>query len=234
MKTFLLLVTLTALIALTAIVAAQDLPPSSADADAAYIRTLNERAAKIVASLDLTDEGRSNRVQAIIVQQYRDLSQIHAGRDAQIKAAKAKAAQADPANKAAADSAIADIKAATQTKFDQLHAAYLKKLSAELTAEQVDQVKDGMTYGVVQVTYNVYLRMFPDLTDAQKKQIMDWLVEAREIAMDQGTSNEKHAVFGKYKGRINNYLVKAGYDLQQGEANLKKASSPASERTPSQ
>ncbi|MNR53744.1 hypothetical protein D3C85_1738080 [compost metagenome] len=31
--------------------------------------------------------------------------------------------------------------------------------------------------------------------------------------MDGGSSKEKHAWFGKYKGRINNYLSKEGYDL---------------------
>ena len=35
--------------------------------------------------------------------------------------------------------------------------------------------------------------------------------------MDQGSSKAKHAVFGKYKGRINNYLAKQGYDMKQAE-----------------
>ena len=96
------------------------------------------------------------------------------------------------------------------------------KLSRELTPAQVDQVKDGLTYGVVNVTYNAYMKMYPDLTAEQKGQLKSWLVEAREIAMDQGSSREKHAVFGKYKGRINNYLSKAGYDLKKGQANLRK------------
>ena len=61
----------------------------------------------------------------------------------------------------------------------------------------------------------------------REAQIKTWLVEARELAMDGGSSNEKHAVFGKYKGRINNYLSKAGYDLKKGEENLRKTSVPA-------
>ena len=44
--------------------------------------------------------------------------------------------------------------------------------------------------------------------------------------MDGSTSDEKHAVFGKYKGRINNYLSKAGYDAKKGEQNLKKPRNP--------
>ena len=44
---------------------------------------------------------------------------------------------------------------------------------------------------------------------------MAQLKEARDIAMDKGSAKEKHAVFDKYRGRINNYLAKQGYDLKQ-------------------
>jgi hypothetical protein len=84
-----------------------------------------------------------------------------------------------------------------------------------------------MTYGVVQVTFNAYTKMYPDLTDAEKKQIMAWLIEAREISMDQGSSEEKHAVFGKYKGRINNYLSKQGYDAKTGRKKVAPGETPA-------
>ena len=55
--------------------------------------------------------------------------------------------------------------------------------------------------------------MIPTLKDFEKKLILAWLKEAREYAMDAENSNKKHAAFGKYKGRINNYLSKQGYDL---------------------
>ena len=72
-----------------------------------------------------------------------------------------------------------------------------------------------MTYGVVQITYNSYLDMLPTLTVEQKQTIMIHLVEARELAMDAGSSKEKHWWFVKYKGRINNYLSAQGYDLKK-------------------
>ena len=86
-------------------------------------------------------------------------------------------------------------------------------LSLYLDAKQIDAVKDGMTYGVVMVTYKATVDMIPTLKEEEKAQIMAWLVEAREFAMDAENSNKKHAAFGKYKGRINNYLSKRGYDL---------------------
>jgi hypothetical protein len=57
--------------------------------------------------------------------------------------------------------------------------------------------------------------MIPTLIDAQKVKIFEWLKEARELAMDGESSEKKHAVFGKFKGRINNYLSSEGYDLKK-------------------
>ena len=90
-------------------------------------------------------------------------------------------------------------------------------------------MKDGLTYGVAPLTYGVYLKMYPELTGEQKTQIKSRLHEARELAMDGSTSDEKHAVFGKYKGKINNYLSKAGYDAKKAEQNLKRPAPSASE-----
>jgi hypothetical protein len=96
-----------------------------------------------------------------------------------------------------------------------LHKGFIESLSKKLDPQQVDKVKDGMTYNVVDITYKGYLAMIPALTDKQKEQIKDWLIEAREHAMDAESSEKKHAWFGKYKGRINNYLSAQGYDLKK-------------------
>jgi hypothetical protein len=111
----------------------------------------------------------------------------------------------------------------TQSLQDQLHTQYLLKLHAVLTPAQVDQVKDGMTYGVVPLTYNSYLEMLPELTEEEKVTIKNYLVEAREHAMDGGSSKEKHRWFGKYKGRINNYLSARGYDLAKASKERNQA-----------
>ena len=193
-------------------------PSQPADPEAAYLQVVQERADKIVATLGLTDAERKTRVRDLIARQYRDLRAIHDPRDAAIKVAKAKSGDDKPA----AEQAIKAARDHAGQQLAQLHTNFLAKLSQELTPAQVDEVKDGLTYGVVNVTYNAYMKMYPDLNAEQKAQIKSWLVEAREIAMDQGSSREKHAVFGKYKGRINNYLSRAGYDLKKAEANLRK------------
>jgi hypothetical protein len=79
-------------------------------------------------------------------------------------------------------------------------------------------VKDGMTYNVLNVTMTAYNSMMPNLTEPQKTQILAWLTEAREHAMDAESSEKKHGWFGKYKGRINNYLSAQGIDMKKEEA----------------
>lgn len=79
------------------------------------------------------------------------------------------------------------------------HFAFPASLSLFLNEEQIEAVKDGMTYGVVKVTYEATLDMIPSLKEEEKAQIYAWLVEAREFAMDAENSNKKHAAFGSTK-----------------------------------
>ena len=94
-----------------------------------------------------------------------------------------------------------------------LHFAFDADLSMYLNPRDIVKVKDVMTYNVVDVTFKAYCDMIPTLAPEEKMQIMAWLVEARELAIDAESSKKKHEVFGKYKGRINNYLSARGYDL---------------------
>lgn len=192
---------------------------AATEAAAAYTRTITERADKIVATLNVADTNKYARVRDIIVRQYRDLSGIHDARDAAIKAAQEKSGS----DKAATEVAAQKVRDESKEQTDKFHGEFLARLAGELTPEQVEQVKDGLTYGVLPLTYGVYLKMYPDLTEEQKAQIKAWLVEARELAMDGGSAREKHAIFGKYKGRINNYLSRAGYDAKAAERNLRAA-----------
>ena len=118
----------------------------------------------------------------------------------------------DTINKAARSKQISDV---AMRSIDSLHPVFITSLRQDLDTTQVNTVKDGMTYDVLHVTYNAYQEMLPALTDAQKQQIYAWLVEAREHAMDAESSDKKHAVFGKYKGRINNYLSAQGINMKQ-------------------
>jgi hypothetical protein len=158
----------------------------------AYTKVIEDRAAKIVEPMGISNDEQAKRVQALIVSQYRGLRDIHAKRDAD----KSAAAQQE-----------------AKLAMFELHNQFVSKLSAELTCEQVEQVKDGLTYSVTPRTYKVYLEQLPDLNDEQKRTVKAFLIEARELAMDGGSADEKHGIFRKYKGKINNYLSRAGYKM---------------------
>lgn len=189
-------------------VAAQQAPPTESP-EAAYTRTITERAAKIVATLGLTDEAKSTKVRDVIANQYRELNTVHEARKAQLAALKA---QPKDDKTEAATKKIED---QTTAALSKLHGKYLKQLGRYLTTDQVALVKDGMTYRVLPITMTAYEDMLPNLSTEQKAQMLAWLTEAREHAMDASTSEEKHKWFGKYKGRINNYLSAAGIDMNQ-------------------
>jgi hypothetical protein len=178
--------------------------------DPEYIKVTNERAAKIVDELKLENPEKEQIVTNIIAEQYRKLSQLQEERDAKIEALKK-----GDLSKEKQNSKIDKLNSKTDKSISKLHKSYLKKLSAQLSSDKVDEVKDGMTYGVLPKTYAAFLDMIPSLTQEEKDYIYNNLKEAREKAIDGGSSKEKHAWFGKYKGRINNYLSARGYDLEK-------------------
>ncbi|MDE6556465.1 MAG: DUF3826 domain-containing protein [Duncaniella sp.] len=177
--------------------------------DPEYVTSIVNRSKKIVDKLGLTDQAKADDVTNIIANRYFKLNDIYTVRDQKVDAAK---------QTLTGDEKNAAIQAAQNEKDAALYRCHFEfpaDLSLYLTPEQITAVKDGMTFGVVKVTYDSHLDMIPTLTDEEKAQIMAWLIEARELAMDAETSNKKHEVFGKYKGRINNYLTKRGYDLKK-------------------
>jgi hypothetical protein len=188
---------------------------SPVEKEITYRKVIFERSAKIVKGLNLTDSAKALLVTNVIAKQYRDLNDIYVLRDNGKATIKAETGD----NKEVAAIQLKKLDDEVTAKIDKLHPKYLKNLSkAGLTAVQIDQVKDGMTYNVLNVTINAYNSMMPNLTEAQKAQLLTWLTEAREHAMDAESSEKKHAWFGKYKGRINNYLSAQGIDMKKEEA----------------
>jgi hypothetical protein len=169
-------------------------PEKTPDTEAEYTAKLEQRSGDILKALALPDAAQTEKVKAVLIAHYCALRDWHDANDPELKGADAVAA--------------ATIKATLKP----LHDGFLKKLAdAGLTDAQIETVKDKMVYGKVQVTYNAYLQQNPGLTDGHKARIIAWLKKAREEAMDGGSSEEKSAIFNKYKGRINNYLSKEGF-----------------------
>ena len=158
--------------------------------DSAYVQTIKSRAQKIVDGLGLTDAQKAENVRNIIANRYFLLNDIHSKYDKN---------QQD----------------ARDAELYKHHFELASALALYLTEEQIDAVKDGMTFGRLKRDYNAQLEMMPSLTDEEKAQILIWLREAREYAMDAADSKGKHFWFDKYRGRTNNWLSARSYDLKK-------------------
>lgn len=196
-----------------AVAATTNAAPAVAPAgeDPAYTKKIEERTAKLVADLHLTDPAQAAAVHAMVLAQYRALNAWHEVNDAKLKPL-AKSAGGKDAAATVAKAEIASIKATLRP----LHDAFLAKLAMHLPPDKVEEVKDLLTYHKVRVTYQAYLQQQPKLGDEDKAKILAWLKEAREEAIDGGSADEKSEVFGKYKGRINNYLSQRGFTAPKG------------------
>jgi hypothetical protein len=180
-------------------------------AEARYTTAIDQRSEKIVQTLELSDTNMAAKVHDIIMAQYRALNGWHNTNDASLKAAKG--------DKVAVAKISASLKA--------LHDEYLASLAQYLKPAQIEQVKDEMTYGKVQFTFKGYCVAYSNLSEANKQEILRLLKEAREEAMDGGSSDEKSAVFKRYKGKINNYLSKQSIHPEKKMSSGSTTNSPA-------
>ena len=158
--------------------------------DSAYVESIVKRSQKIVDGLQLDDQKTARNVRNIIANRYFLLNDIHGKYD------KSQQAERD-------------------AELYKHHFELASALALYLNEEQIDAVKDGMTFGRLKRDYQATQDMIPSLSDFEKQQILIWLKEAREYAMDAADSKGKHFWFDKYRGRTNNWLSSRGYDLKK-------------------
>src|SRR5262249_5158086 len=125
------------------IFAAETNSPSQVEAN--YTKAIEGRTAEILKILALSDTHKASNVHDIIIAQYRALNAWHDANDAKLKAARSDT------------NAVAQI----HSSLKGIHDQFLGRLAEDLTPDQVDQVKDKMTYGKVQFTYNGYVTQYP-------------------------------------------------------------------------
>ena len=113
--------------------------------DAKYVNNIIARSQKIVDALQLTDKSSKQNVLHIICNRYFLLNDIY---------------EKFGKNKAERDSELY-----------KHHFEFAVNLENYLSEKQVEQVKDGMTFGVVPKTYQAHLEMIPSLnSDETTKQ----------------------------------------------------------------
>jgi hypothetical protein len=174
-------------------------PASEAEKEAFYAASIENRVGDIVKALGLADAAKAAEVHDILVAQYHDLRVRDAAIDTRLTV------NGKPVNYANRAEQLAILS-------KPLHDQFLAKLNAVLTPEQVEKIKDLMTYNKVKVTYDAYCAIVPNLTDEEKAKVLELLKAAREEAIDGGNAPEKSAIFQKYKDQINQYLDSHGHD----------------------
>jgi hypothetical protein len=181
----------------------QSLPAiTEADKEALYTSNLEDRVTDILKSAQVTDEAKAQKARDLIIAQYRVMRARDALIDAQLKAAGKDINYANRADKLRAESKV-------------LHDSFFAKLGDLLTPEQIETIKDKMTYNKVKVTFDAYCEIIGKLTDEEKAKVLEFLKAAREEAVDGGSAPEKSAIFQKYKDQINAYLTANGHDVTQ-------------------
>lgn len=178
--------------------------------EAAYTKTLEKRTAEIVTLLDVKDETKLKNVREALMSQYRFINDWHSKNDAEVKALSKK-------NDEVAKAELENLKAPLKAQ----HQKFVSQLEANLTPEQVEQVKNYIVKSKLPVTYKAYCDMLPQLTEEQKAKVYEILKQGREEAMDAGSSEEKTAIFGKYKGKVNIYLSGLGINMKEAEKEWK-------------
>jgi Protein of unknown function (DUF3826) len=175
-------------------------PATPAEMEALYTASIEGRTDDILKTLALTNSATSAAVHDLLIAQYR----VMRSRDDLINA-KLEAIGKD------INYANRQIELEEQSRL--LHDYFLARLAKVLTPEQIDKVKDKMTYNKVKITYDAYNNIIPNLTASDKTKIMDFLKVAREKAVDGGSATEKSEIFQVYKNQINDYLNANGHDV---------------------
>jgi hypothetical protein len=197
-------------------------PFTAAEMEQVYTANITKRADNILSLLKVADEAKAQRVKDAILAQYRALRARDEALDTMFQSL-SKNVPGIETNRTAI------LKVLSQ----QLHQQFLARLTADLTADQIEVVKDRMTYNRLKMSYDMYCEMLPKLTDAEKAKILELLKVAREEAMDGGTADEKAAIFQQHKHGINAMLNANGHEVEKAlkEWETKQAMAKAAAET---
>ncbi len=193
----------------TLALACATLVPASAAPDAATQKRLDGKTTKIIGALKLEDTAKADRVKTLLGDWLVTLWDWHATNDPQLKelwtkwnAARAVVPKDEfPAEVIAYQ--IDDVYASLRPARD----AFVAKLAAELTPEQLDTFKENWSRSPgLKRTYNAFLEIAPDLTDEQKRVIFDHLNRAREAALLTDADKEIVNIFKRHKVKAEAYV----------------------------
>lgn len=197
-------------------VSASDSKLNTRNLPADAVAEAQQKAAKVLDKLSLTNDSIRKNIQIVITNRYLELREIHHNYDERNKVIEATSLPKEKKAEELERSYYQYNSDLYRSRFD-----YVAWLHFYLNQEQVETVKDAMTYNLFHVRYDDFLDLLPNLKEAEKNRVYHWLIEAREFSMDFETARKMRQMFTKYRGRINNYLSSRGYDLRKATEDQK-------------
>ena len=159
-----------------------------------------KKAAEWVASLNLNDAAKAERVAKVITNHLDAVRDWHNDHPFTLVLEGINPANGRPLNELdrqfIADSALPK----------SVHEQLMSGLRQELTEEQVDMILDKYTVGKVAFTMQGYKAIVPDLKQEEEVFILARLKEAREMAVDYKSMKLISMVFEIYKTKCEQYL----------------------------
>lgn len=174
------------------------------------VEEAERKATKVLDNLSLNPDSTRNNVFVIITNRYLELREIH-----QKYGERNKAIEALKLDKKTTDERLEISYYQCNSDLYRSRFGYITWLSFYLDDAQIEKVKDAMTLHLFPAQYNAFMKGIPELTEDQKKRVRSWFEEAREFSMDFETGRQMRQMFTKYRGRLNNYLSKCGYDISR-------------------
>jgi hypothetical protein len=192
-----------------ALVPATAADTSATPPPAATLKRADDKAGRLVGTLKLDDATKAGRVKGILGDWYLTIWAWHQENDAKLKELWTQWNQARavvPKDEFPAE-VIAHQMDALYTSLKPAYQSFIGKLSAELTPEQVDVLKETWSRSPgAKRTYAAYLEIVPDLNDEQKKVIHDRMLLAREDAMLTDADKEIVSIFKRHKVKVEAYV----------------------------
>jgi hypothetical protein len=182
---------------------------ADATVDAAMQKRIDQKVTRLIDTAKVTDADKVAKVKAIGTEWFTKLFTWHKENDPKINALWAdwnKARAVVPKDEFPGELIAVKIEeayASLKPAYDE----YIKRLSAELSPEQIDAVKEAWSRSPGRMrTYNSYLEIAPDLSAKDKEVIMARMNMAREAAMLTDADKEIIAIFKRHKVKVEQYI----------------------------
>jgi hypothetical protein len=184
-------------------------PAAAPAADEAMRKKIDQKVAKLVDTAKITDADKAAKVKAIGAEWFATMFAWHKEHDKELAALWTQWNQARAV--VPKDEFPGEVIA---TKIDEVYSSlkpaydhYIQRLSAELTPEQIDTVKEAWSRspGAMR-TYNAYLEIVPDLSDKDKEVLKARMLMAREAAMLTDADKEIKDIFKRHKVKVEQYV----------------------------